>query len=76
MARPSDGGGGGGGSTGGGIGYGRTMKEYEDQLSRLQKENFQLKLRIYFLEEKGVSPANVSSSDENALKTNIELKVR
>lgn len=66
MARPSDG----GGSSTSGIGYGRTMKEYEDQLSRLQKENFQLKLRIYFLEEKGV-PANVSSSDE----TNIELKV-
>ncbi|XP_020277823.1 centrosomin isoform X3 [Pseudomyrmex gracilis] len=65
MARPSDG----GGSSSSGIGYGRTMKEYEDQLSRLQKENFQLKLRIYFLEEKGV-PANVSSSDE----TNIELK--
>lgn len=70
MARPSDG----GGSSSSGIGYGRTMKEYEDQLSRLQKENFQLKLRIYFLEEKGV-PTNVSSSDENALKTNIELKV-
>jgi len=27
------------------------MKEYDDILSQLKKENFKLKLRIYFLEE-------------------------
>nr|CAD7579838.1 unnamed protein product [Timema californicum] len=31
---------------------GRTMKEYEEQLAQLKKENFNLKLRIYFLEER------------------------
>ena len=29
-----------------------TMKDYEQQLSDLKKENFNLKLRIYFLEER------------------------
>ncbi|KAF7997965.1 hypothetical protein HCN44_009363 [Aphidius gifuensis] len=50
---------------------GRTMKDYEDQLGALQKENFNLKLRVYFLEEK----MNISSADENSVKNNIELKV-
>nr|XP_012226456.1 PREDICTED: centrosomin isoform X2 [Linepithema humile] len=72
MARSGDDEGG-GGSGGGGVGYCRTMKEYEDQLSKLQKENFQLKLRIYFLEEKGIAPG-ANSSDDDAVKTNIELK--
>lgn len=31
---------------------GISMKQYEDQLNSLRKENFHLKLRIYFLEEK------------------------
>lgn len=73
MARSGDGGGGGGG--GGGVGYGRTMKEYEDELSSLKKENFQLKLRIYFLEEKNPARSGISSSDEDVIKTNVELKV-
>ncbi|KAJ9588442.1 hypothetical protein L9F63_018175, partial [Diploptera punctata] len=30
---------------------GRTMKEHEE-ISKLKKENFDLKLRIYFLEER------------------------
>lgn len=50
---------------------GRTMKEYEDQLGALKKENFNLKLRIYFLEER----MGVSSADEDVIKKNIELKV-
>lgn len=49
----------------------RTMKDYEDQLEALKKENFNLKLRIYFLEEK----MGITSVDENAIKKNIELKV-
>lgn len=47
------------------------MKEYEDQLEALKKENFNLKLRIYFLEER----MGITSADENAIKKNIELKV-
>ncbi|XP_076687404.1 phosphodiesterase 4D interacting protein centrosomin isoform X6 [Andrena cerasifolii] len=54
-----------------GAGVGRTMKEYEDQLEALKKENFNLKLRIYFLEER----MGITSADENAIKKNIELKV-
>lgn len=52
-------------------GPGRTMKEYEDQLGALKKENFNLKLRIYLLEERmGITP-----SDEDAIEKNFELKV-
>jgi len=52
---------------------GRTMKEYEDQLSQLKKENFNLKLRIYFLEER---MGHISADDkEDPVKKNIELKV-
>ncbi|XP_076160987.1 phosphodiesterase 4D interacting protein centrosomin isoform X2 [Ptiloglossa arizonensis] len=54
-----------------GAGIGRTMKVYEDQLEALKKENFNLKLRIYFLEER----MGITSADENAIKKNIELKV-
>lgn len=71
MARSGDSGGGGGG----GVGYGRTMKEYEDKLSNLQKENFQLKLRIYLLEEENPARKGISFSDEDVIKTNVELKV-
>lgn len=73
MARSGSGGGGSGGG-GGGVGYGRTIKEYEDELSNLKKENFQLKLRIYFLEEKNPTRSGISSSDEDIIKTNVELK--
>lgn len=50
------------------------MKEYEDQLSQLKKENFNLKLRIYFLEER---MGHMSSADDkdDPVKKNIELKV-
>jgi len=52
---------------------GRTMKEYEDQLSQLKKENFNLKLRIYFLEER---MGHMSTDDkEDPVKKNVELKV-
>ncbi|XP_025153819.1 centrosomin isoform X3 [Harpegnathos saltator] len=58
-----------GGSGNGGVG--RTMKEYEDLLGSLQKENFNLKLRIYFLEEQ----AGISQTDQDVVKKNIELNV-
>lgn len=60
-----------GGRNGSSGGVCRTMKEYEDKLENLTKENFSLKLRIYFLEE-GIG---VSCTDQNAAKKNIELKV-
>lgn len=49
----------------------RTMKDYEDQLGALKKENFNLKLRIYFLEER----MGITSANEDATQKNIELKV-
>ncbi|XP_045592510.2 putative leucine-rich repeat-containing protein DDB_G0290503 isoform X3 [Procambarus clarkii] len=53
---------------------GRTMKEYEEQLGSLKKENFSLKLRIYFLEERMDQKYDKEDKDE-LYKTNIELKV-
>lgn len=50
---------------------GRTFKDYEDQLDSLKRDNFNLKLRIYFLEEKMGS----SAPDQNAIRDSIELKV-
>ncbi|KAK7019743.1 hypothetical protein SK128_019803 [Halocaridina rubra] len=53
---------------------GRTMKEYEEQMGNLKKENFSLKLRIYFLEEK-MGQKYDKEDKEKLYKTNIELKV-
>lgn len=53
---------------------GRTMKEYEEQLAALRKENFALKLRIYFLEER-VDKKGEKEDKEQLYRTNIELKV-
>ncbi|XP_069972731.1 centrosome-associated protein CEP250 isoform X3 [Penaeus vannamei] len=53
---------------------GRTMKEYEEQLGSLKKENFSLKLRIYFLEER-MGQKYDKEDKEELYKTNIELKV-
>ncbi|XP_071801785.1 uncharacterized protein [Asterias amurensis] len=46
-----------------------TMKDYEQQISELKKENFSLKLRIYFMEER------IEQNFDDDIKTNIELKV-
>jgi len=52
---------------------GRTMKEFEDQLSQLKKEIFNLKLGIYFLDER---MGHMSTDDkEDPVKRNIERKV-
>lgn len=53
---------------------GRSVKEFEEQLSSLRKENFNLKLRIYFLEE-GMGH-NFNLDKDNAVKQNVELKVK
>uniref|UniRef100_A0A3B4DP35 CDK5 regulatory subunit associated protein 2 n=1 Tax=Pygocentrus nattereri TaxID=42514 RepID=A0A3B4DP35_PYGNA len=50
-----------------------TMKDYENQITALKKENFNLKLRIYFLEERVQQKCD--DSTEDIYKTNIELKV-
>lgn len=67
---------------------GRSLREFEEQMAALRKENFNLKLRIYFLEEKP-SPSHQPSSSgimnssscpnidsiESISKQNIDLKV-
>lgn len=57
----------------GGALRGRSVKEIEEQLSNLKKENFNLKLRIYFLEEK--MGTNFTLDKDNIVKKNIELQV-
>jgi len=61
-------------STVGQAGGGLTMRHYEEQLNMLRKENFNLKLRIYFMEEnKGI--LHGSTEQENLYRINIDLKV-
>ncbi|KAG5286352.1 hypothetical protein AALO_G00013880 [Alosa alosa] len=50
-----------------------TLREFEQHLNDLKKENFSLKLRIYFLEERIQQKFEDSSDD--VYRTNIELKV-
>ncbi|KAJ3598445.1 hypothetical protein NHX12_001955 [Muraenolepis orangiensis] len=50
-----------------------TMKDYENQIAALKKENFNLKLRIYFMEER--MQQKCDDSTEDVFRTNIELKV-
>lgn len=52
---------------------GRSVKEFDEQLTNLRKENFNLKLRIYFLEER-MGP-NFNLDKESAVKKNVELMV-
>lgn len=48
------------------------VKEYEEKMQSLEKENFNLKLRIYFLEDKN---PNIPEGAETLYKQNIDLKV-
>lgn len=48
------------------------VKEFEEKLQSLTKENFNLKLRIYFLEDKN---PNIPLGAEAIYKQNIDLKV-
>jgi hypothetical protein len=66
---------------------GRSLREFEEQISQLRKENFNLKLRIYFLEEKPTASNLLTKSSslsnscmnmntiESISKQNIDLKV-
>ncbi len=69
---------------GGSASVGKTMREYDENLRDLKKENFNLKLRIYFLEERlGAShrgsavstPTGVGASND-VQQSNMDLKVR
>lgn len=58
-------------------GQGRSLRDYDEKLHALTKENFHLKLRLFFLEEKAPTTAGASKSeDDNLFKQNIDLKVR
>lgn len=48
------------------------VKEHEEQLESLQKENFNLKLRIYFLEKNN---PNIPEDTDSILQQNIDLRV-
>ncbi|XP_069825404.1 CDK5 regulatory subunit-associated protein 2-like [Dendropsophus ebraccatus] len=50
-----------------------TMKDFEKQITELKKENFNLKLRIYFLEEQ--VQRRCDTSNDELQRMNIELKV-
>ena len=51
-----------------------TMRECEEQMTQLKKENFNLKLRIYFMEQsQGI--LHSPKEQENLYKINIDLKV-
>ncbi|XP_053626084.1 centrosomin isoform X2 [Plodia interpunctella] len=55
---------------------GVSMKQYEEQLNGLRKENFHLKLRIYFLEEKlgNGSPPAVQGLLEHNVRLQVEVE--
>lgn len=57
-------------------GQGRSLREYDEKLHALQKENFQLKLRLFFLEEKTPVNASGKSDEENLFKQTVDLKVK
>lgn len=65
---------------------GQSLREFDEKLQSLQKENFNLKLRIFFLEERkealsqnggGVNSSNATSkcNEDDVAKYNIDLKV-
>lgn len=56
-------------------GQGRSLREYDEKMHVLQKENFHLKLRLFFLEEKTPGTGTSKSEDETLFKQNVDLKV-
>ncbi|KRJ99330.1 centrosomin isoform X7 [Drosophila yakuba] len=53
---------------------GRSVRELEEQMSTLRKENFNLKLRIYFMEE-GQPGARANHSSDSLSKQLIDAKI-
>ncbi|XP_073812668.1 phosphodiesterase 4D interacting protein centrosomin isoform X13 [Musca autumnalis] len=59
-------------------GQGRSVREFEEQMATLRKENFNLKLRLYFIEESipGYQQAsNSSEGQETLMKQLIDARV-
>ncbi|XP_063529152.1 centrosomin isoform X1 [Cydia strobilella] len=58
------------------VASGISMKQYEDQLNALRKDNFHLKLRIYFIEEKlgSGSPPAVQGLLEHNIRLQVEVE--
>ncbi|XP_046809682.1 centrosomin isoform X3 [Lucilia cuprina] len=56
---------------------GRSVREFEEQMATLRKENFNLKLRLYFIEESipGYKQANNTTSEDTLMKQLIDTKV-
>ncbi|XP_017131949.1 centrosomin isoform X8 [Drosophila elegans] len=54
---------------------GRSVRELEEQMSTLRKENFNLKLRIYFMEE-GQPGARSNNSQDSLGKQLIDAKIQ
>ena len=54
---------------------GRCVKEYEEQLQQLQHENFNLKLRVFLLEERVGKAMGGRADAADVIKNNIELKI-
>ena len=50
------------------------MRDYDDSFKEMKKENFNLKLRIFFLEERLGGSGKKTTADELA-NNNLELKV-
>jgi len=62
-------------SVGGSLGTpGKSMKEYDESFKEMKKENFNLKLRIFFLEER-LGLGKKTNADE-LLASNMDLKVQ
>ncbi|GAA6033614.1 hypothetical protein JCM8097_001485 [Rhodosporidiobolus ruineniae] len=60
-------------SSGGGVGQNMTLREQEKVIDELKKDNFSLKLKLHFYEQRLEKMA--PSSVEQALRENIQLKV-
>lgn len=56
-------------------GQGRSLREYDEKLHALQKENFQVKLRLFFLEQKSPTTGSGQSDEENLFRQTVDLKV-
>ncbi|XP_022224615.2 centrosomin isoform X2 [Drosophila obscura] len=54
---------------------GRSMRNVEEQMSTLRKENFNLKLRLYFMEESQLGHNRTNHSGESLSKQLIDAKI-
>lgn len=63
---------------------GRSLREFDEKLKSLRKENFNLKLRIFFLEERSTLGQNTSAvnlnlcskpKEENVPRKNTDIMV-